>query len=224
MPQKYYLTTAIPYTNSDPHIGFAYEILCADVMARFQRLLGKEVYFLTGTDEHGQKMEKAAAAEGVTPQALADRVVARIHELWKRLDISHDDFIRTTEDRHTTGVLAVLKKLHEAGDVYKAAYRGPYCVSCEAFFPESQIVDGKCPDLGHPVTVLEEESYFFRLSKYQEPLLQHYAEQPDFVLPESRMNEVRSFVEGGLKDLSISRTSIAWAFCRWAWRMRLSGS
>ena len=207
---KFYITTPIYYVNDFPHIGHAYCTVCADAFARYHRLLGDATFFLTGTDEHGQKMEKAAAAEGVTPQALADRVVARIHELWKRLDISHDDFIRTTEDRHTTGVLAVLRKLQQAGDVYKAAYRGPYCVSCEAFFPESQIVDGKCPDLGHPVTVLEEESYFFRLSKYQEPLLRLYAEQPGFVLPESRMNEVRSFVESGLKDLSISRTSINW--------------
>ncbi len=207
---RFYITTPIYYVNDYPHIGHAYCTICADTFARYHRLKGDRTYFLTGTDEHGQKVEKSAAKEGITPQALADRVVQRYHELWRRLDITHDDFIRTTQARHEKGVQAVLEKLVAAGDVYKASYRGPYCVSCEAFFPENQIVDGKCPDFGHPVSVLEEESYFFRLSKYQEPLLELYRNQPDFVLPESRMNEVRSFVEGGLKDLSISRTSITW--------------
>lgn len=207
---KFYITTPIYYVNDYPHIGHAYCTICADAFARYHRLKGDATYFLTGTDEHGQKVEKAAAAEGIPPQELADRVVARYHELWKKLRITNDDFIRTTEARHKAGVLDILKRIQDAGDVYKASYRGPYCVSCEAFFPESQVADGKCPDFGHPVTVLEEESYFFRLGKYQEPLLAHYDEHPDFVLPESRMNEVRTFVEGGLKDLSISRTSITW--------------
>ena len=207
---RFYITTPIYYVNDYPHIGHAYCTICADFFARYHRLKGDATYFLTGTDEHGQKVQKSAAAEGIEPQALADRVVTRYHELWKQLEITHDDFIRTTDGRHKQGVLAVLARLQEAGDVYKASYRGPYCVSCEAFFPENQLVDGKCPDFGHPMTELEEESYFFRLSKYQEPLLKLYAERPDFVLPGSRMNEVRSFVEGGLKDLSISRTSITW--------------
>lgn len=207
---KFYITTPIYYVNDYPHIGHAYCTLCADFFARYKRSMGVETYFLTGTDEHGQKVEKSAAQEGIAPKALADRVVERYHELWRLLEISHDDFIRTTEERHQRGVLELLGRLQAAGDIYKASYRGPYCVSCEAFFPENQIVDGRCPDFGHPVTVLEEESYFFRLSKYQEPLLKLYAERPDFVLPPSRMNEVRTFVESGLKDLSISRTSITW--------------
>jgi len=207
---RFYITTPIYYVNDYPHIGHAYCTICADAFARYHRLMGDETYFLTGTDEHGQKVEKAAAKEGITPQALADRVVARYHELWKKLEITHDDFIRTTEARHKHGVLALLKRLIDAGDVYKASYSGPYCAGCEAFFLEKDLKDGKCPDFGHPVSVLEEESYFFRLSKYQEPLLKLYTQRPDFVLPESRMNEVRAFVEGGLKDLSISRTSITW--------------
>ena len=207
---RFYITAPIYYVNDYPHIGHAYCTVCADFFARYHRLKGDATYFLTGTDEHGQKVEKSAAKEGVTPRQLADRVVERYHELWRRLGITHDDFIRTTEERHERGVLAVLKRLQEAGDVYKASYQGPYCAGCEAFFLEKDLRDGKCPDFGHPVAVLEEESYFFRLSKYQEPLLKLYAERPDFVLPESRMNEVRSFVESGLKDLSISRSSITW--------------
>ncbi len=207
---RFYITTPIYYVNDYPHIGHAYCTICADFFARYHRLMGDETYFLTGTDEHGQKVEKSAAAEGITPLALADRVVERYHDLWRKLGITHDDFIRTTEARHEKGVIAVLKRLQEAGDIYKASYRGPYCVSCEAFFPENQVVDGKCPDFGHPMTELEEESYFFRLSKYQKPLLDFYDANPEFVLPQSRMNEVRSFVEGGLKDLSVSRTSIKW--------------
>jgi len=207
---KFYITTPIYYVNDYPHIGHAYCTLCADFFARYHRSMGVETHFLTGTDEHGQKVEKSAAQEGIPPKALADRVVERYHELWRQLEISHDDFIRTTEERHQRGVLELLRRLEAAGDIYKASYRGPYCVSCEAFFPENQVVDGRCPDFGHPVTVLEEESYFFRLSRYQEPLRKLYAERPDFVLPPSRMNEVRAFVESGLKDLSISRTSITW--------------
>ncbi len=207
---RFYITTPIYYVNDYPHIGHAYCTVCADFFARYHRLKGDKTHFLTGTDEHGQKVQKTAAAEGISPLALADRVVERYFDLWKQLRISHDDFIRTTQARHEKGVLALLERLIAAGDVYKASYRGPYCVSCEAFFPENQIVEGKCPDFGHPVTVLEEESYFFRLSRYQEPLLKLYGERPDFVLPPSRMNEVRAFVEGGLKDLSISRTSITW--------------
>jgi len=207
---RYYITTPIYYVNDYPHIGHAYCTICADAFARYHRLAGDDTFFLTGTDEHGQKVQKSAGGLGIDPQALADRVVTRYHELWKTLDITHDDFIRTTEERHKAGAVALLKRLQDAGDIYKASYSGPYCVSCESFFPENQIVDGKCPDFGHKVEILEEESYFFRLSKYQQPLLDLYAKQPGFVMPESRMNEVRTFVEGGLKDLSISRTSISW--------------
>ncbi len=207
---RFYITTPIYYVNDYPHIGHAYCTICADFFARYHRLKGDSTYFLTGTDEHGQKVEKTAAAEGITPKALADRVVQRYYPLWKSLLITNDDFIRTTDERHKRGVLAVLARLQASGDVYKASYSGPYCVACEAFFPENQVVDGRCPDFGHPMTTLEEESYFFRLSRYQESLLKLYAEHPQFVLPESRMNEVRAFVEGGLKDLSISRTSITW--------------
>ena len=207
---RFYITTPIYYVNDYPHIGHAYCTICADFLARYHRLKGDATYFLTRTDEHGQKVQKSAAAEGIAPKDLADRVVQRYYPLWKSLLITNDDFIRTTDERHKRGVLAVLARLQAAGDVYKASYSGPYCVSCEAFFPENQVVDGKCPDFGHPMTTLEEESYFFRLSKYQAPLLKLYAERPDFVLPESRMNEVKAFVAGGLKDLSISRTSITW--------------
>jgi len=207
---KFYITTPIYYVNDNPHLGHAYCTILADFFARYHRLMGDDTRFLTGTDEHGQKVQKTAEKEGITPRQLADRVVSRYQNLWKKLDISHDDFIRTTEERHSKGVLAILKLMEEKGDVYKASYEGPYCVNCESFFPEKDIVDGKCPDFGHPVTVLKEESYFFKLSKYQEPLLKLYSEQKNFVMPESRMNEVRSFVEKGLKDLSISRTSIHW--------------
>jgi len=208
--RKFYITTPIYYVNDNPHLGHAYCTILADFFARYHRLMGDDTRFLTGTDEHGQKVQKTAEKEGITPRQLADRVVSRYQNLWKKLDISHDDFIRTTEDRHSRGVVAILKLMMEKGDIYKASYEGPYCVNCESFFPEKDIVDGKCPDFGHPVTVLKEESYFFRLSKYQEPLLKLYAENRSFVMPESRMNEVRSFVEKGLKDLSISRTSIHW--------------
>lgn len=207
---KFYISTPIYYVNDNPHLGHAYCTILADFFARYHRLMGDETYFLTGTDEHGQKVQKTAEKEGISPKELADKVVVRYKELWKKLDISHNDFIRTTEERHTKGVLKILRKMIENGDIYKDSYEGPYCVSCESFFPEKDIVDGKCPDFGHPVTVLKEESYFFRLSKYQKPLLDFYSANPDFVLPSSRMNEVRSFVESGLKDLSITRTSIHW--------------
>ncbi len=207
---KFYITTPIYYVNDNPHLGHAYCTILADFFARYHRRMGADTRFLTGTDEHGQKVQKTAEKEGITPRQLADRVVSRYQNLWKKLDISHDDFIRTTEERHSKGVLAILKLMEEKGDVYKASYEGPYCVNCESFFPEKDIVDGKCPDFGHPVTVLKEESYFFKLSKYQEPLLKLYSEQKNFVMPESRMNDVRSFVEKGLKDLSISRSSIHW--------------
>lgn len=208
--KKFYISTPIYYVNDNPHLGHAYCTILADFFARYHRLIGNETFFLTGTDEHGQKVQKTAEKEGISPKELADRVVVRFKELWQKLDISYNDFIRTTEERHTKGVLNILQKMIDAGDIYKDSYEGPYCIPCESFFLEKDIVDGKCPEFGHPVTILKEESYFFRLSKYEKPLLDFYSQNPDFVLPMSRMNEVRSFVESGLKDLSITRTSIHW--------------
>ncbi len=210
MARKFYLTTPIYYVNDVPHIGHTYTTVVADVIARFHRMLGQDVYFLTGTDEHGQKIERAAQAKGLKPIELADQVVERFRGLWRTLGITNDVFIRTTEDRHRRGVEKLYQKIAANGDIYKDAYKGWYCTSCESFYPENQIVDGRCPDQGHKVDWTEEESYFFRLSKYQEPLLKHYAEHRDFVFPESRRNEVVSFVQSGLKDLSISRSSFSW--------------
>ncbi len=208
--RPFYLTTPIYYVNDEPHIGHAYTTIVADAVARYRRATGWDVRFLTGTDEHGQKIERAAARLGIPPIALADRVVSRYRDLWKRLSISHDDFIRTTEPRHRAGVDRLIAGMTAAGDIYLGSYDGMYCAGCEAFYPESQIVDGKCPDQGHPVERVREASYFFRLSNYQEPLLAWIDANPDAIRPASRKNEVRAFVASGLKDLSISRTTIKW--------------
>lgn len=208
--KRFYLTTPIYYVNDEPHIGHAYTTVVADVVARYRRALGDEVRFLTGTDEHGQKIERSARARGIAPIELADRVVQRYHELWRRLHVQPDDFIRTTEARHSRGVERLIGKLVAAGDIYLGSYDGMYCSGCEAFYTEAQIVDGRCPDQGHPVERMSEPSYFFRLSRWQEPLLEHYRKHPEFVRPESRLNEVRAFVESGLRDLSVSRTSLSW--------------
>ncbi|MFN3412536.1 MAG: methionine--tRNA ligase [Thermoanaerobaculum sp.] len=210
MTRTFYITTPIYYVNDLPHIGHMYTTVVADVLARFKRLRGFEVFFLTGTDEHGQKIERAAREQGISPQVLADQVVGRYQKLWRELAITHDDFIRTTQERHKAGVRELIRRMSEAGDVYKASYEGWYCAGCESFYPETQLKDGRCPDFGHPVERLAEESYFFRLSAYQEKLLAFYRENPDFVRPASRFNEVVRFVEGGLKDLSISRASLRW--------------
>jgi len=208
---KFYVTTPIYYVNDSPHIGHVYTTVVADVLARFHRMLGDEVYFLTGTDEHGQKIEDSASAKGLAPLDLADQVVQRYHALWKRFGMTHDDFIRTTEERHKRGVYKIYGKIAAAGDdIYKGRYEGWYCKGCEAFYPESQILEGRCPDQGHPVERLTEESYFFRLSRYQKPLLEHYKKHPEFIVPETRRNEIVSFVSAGLRDLSISRTSFRW--------------
>jgi len=208
---RYYITTAIHYVNDLPHIGHIYENIVADTMARFRRMLGDDVYFLTGTDEHGQKIERSAAKEGVTPIELADRVVKNHHENWAKLGISHDDFIRTTEERHKLGVYELIRRIREKNpdDIYLGKHSGWYCQNEEAFFPESQVTDGLCEN-GHPVERTTEENYFFRLSKYEKPLLELYRANPDFIKPKTRYNEVVSFVESGLKDLSVSRTSISW--------------
>ncbi len=205
----FYVTTPIYYVNDAPHIGHAYTTLACDAMARFARLDGKAVRFLTGTDEHGQKVEKAAAANGVEPQAFTDRLSGRFRDLAARMGVSHDDFIRTTEARHKRGVQALWRKLMDRGEIYLGAHAGWYAVRDEAFYTESELVDGKAPT-GAPVEWVEEPSYFFRLSAWQDRLLELYRSQPDFILPTSRRNEVVSFVKSGLQDLSVSRTSFSW--------------
>jgi methionyl-tRNA synthetase len=208
---KFYVTTAIHYVNDDPHIGHMYENIVADVLARHRRRMGDDVWFLTGTDEHGQKIERAAAKEKILPIELADRVVRTHHDLWKRLNISHDDFIRTTESRHRIGVLEIIRRIQEKspGDIYLGEHSGWYCQSEETFIPENQVKDGVDQD-GHKVERTTEKNYFFKLSAYTQKLLAHYRSNPGFIQPQTRMNEVMSFVEQGLKDLSISRTSIRW--------------
>jgi len=210
----FYVTTPIYYVNDVPHIGHAYTTIIADALARYQRLKGKKVFFLTGTDEHGQKIEKSAAEKGLSPQELADQVVVRFKDLWQKLDISYDYFIRTTEKFHEQGVQKIFKKLLDKGDIYKGTYQGWYCVSEENFISEDVPLEADgykiCPDCGRKAVLLEEESYFFRLSAYQQPLLDFYQSHPHFVRPAGRMNEVVSFVRQGLKDLSITRTSVSW--------------
>jgi methionyl-tRNA synthetase len=208
---KNYITTPIYYVNGEAHIGHAYTTFIADTLARSARLVGDETYFLTGTDEHGQKIEEAAEKRGKPTLEFADEISATFKNLWDEFDISYDQFIRTTDEKHKTGVQAAFLKMVEKGDIYKDFYEGNYCVSCEAFFPESQLVDGGgCPDCGRATSIVKEESYFFRLSKYEQPLLQYYEEHTDFILPKSRRNEVISFVRGGLHDLSVTRTSFSW--------------
>jgi methionyl-tRNA synthetase len=211
MPQKFYITTAIHYVNDDPHIGHMYENVVADVIARHRRRVGDDVWFLTGTDEHGQKIERAAAKEGILPIELADRVVKTHRALWKKLGISNDDFIRTTEARHRVGVLELIRhiQMRWPDDIYLGEHAGWYCQNEETFIPENQVRDGR-DESGHPVEWTTEKNFFFKLSRYAEPLLDHYRKNPQFVTPQTRMNEVVSFVEQGLKDLSISRTSITW--------------
>ncbi len=217
MPRTVYITTPIYYVNDLPHIGHTYTTIVADALARYHRLRGDDVRFLTGTDEHGQKIQKSAAAKGVTPQQLADQVVENYLALWPALEVSHDDFIRTTQDRHKRGVAALYEQIRRVTPdaIYRGTYTGWYCTGCESFYTEGQLLNGGCPDTGHPgnpVEQVEEASWFFRLSAYAEPLLRLYDERPSFVQPESRLNEVRAFVKGGLKDLSISRSrsKVSW--------------
>lgn len=210
MSNSFYITTPIYYVNDVPHIGHAYTTVAADVMARYKRLEGKDVFFLTGTDEHGQKVEEAAQKKGETPIELADRVVKRFSGLWERLNISNDDFIRTTQDRHKKVAQELFKRVEEKGDIYLGEYEDWYCTPCETFLTENQLVDGNCPDCKRPVKKLKEESYFFKMSAYQERLLKHIEENPDFIQPVSRRNEIISFVKEGLRDLSISRTTFKW--------------
>lgn len=208
--KPFYITTPIYYPSDRLHIGHAYTTTIADAAARYKRLAGSEVLFLTGSDEHGQKIQRKAAEQHVTPIAYVDKIVDSFKQLWKKLNISNDDFIRTTEQRHHDVVQAIFQKIYDKGDIYKAAYEGWYCTPCETFWIERQVVDGKCPDCGRPVEVVQEESYFFRMSKYQDRLLAHIEENPDFIQPVSRRNEMLNFIKGGLEDLCVSRTTFDW--------------
>ncbi|MCH9740937.1 MAG: methionine--tRNA ligase [Epsilonproteobacteria bacterium] len=204
-------TTPIYYVNDVAHIGHAYTTIIADTLARYARLIGQETFFLTGTDEHGQKIEESAKKRGKETKAYADEISATFRDLWDEFDISYDKFIRTTDEDHKTGVQKAFSKMHDNGDVYKDKYQGHYCISCETFFPEVQLVDGEfCPDCGKSTSIVEEESYFFRLSAYEDKLLAWYRDNPECILPKSKRNEVIRFVEGGLNDLSITRTSFDW--------------
>ncbi|MGH9369445.1 MAG: methionine--tRNA ligase [Thermoanaerobaculia bacterium] len=209
--RPFYLTTPIYYVNDLPHIGHIYSTVVCDVATRFHRLMGEKTRLLTGTDEHGQKIAKAAAGQGIAPLELADRVVARYHELYRRFEIAHDDFIRTTEARHRRGVEALISRIEAAGDFYAAKHEGWYCAGCEGFYTEKELEpERRCPDHGTPCSWESEENVFFRLSRYAERLLAHYERNPEFVRPGSRLAEVASFVRGGLNDLSVSRTKLSW--------------
>lgn len=207
----FYITTPIYYPSDKLHIGHAYTTVAGDAMARYKRLRGYDVWYLTGTDEHGQKIERKAAEKGKTPQQFVDDIVVLIKDLWKKLDISNDDFIRTTDERHKVVVERIFDRLLEQGDIYKGVYEGWYCTPCESFFTERQLVDGKCPDCGRDVELVKEESYFFRMSKYADRLLKFYEENPEFIQPESRKNEmINNFIKPGLEDLAVSRTTFDW--------------
>ncbi len=208
---KFYMTTAIAYTSGKPHIGNTYEIILADCIARFKRLEGYDVYFQTGTDEHGQKIEEKANAAGITPKEFVDDVAAEVKRIWDLMDTSYDNFVRTTDEDHEKCVKKIFKKLYDKGDIYKGAYEGLYCTPCESFWTESQLVDGKCPDCGREVQPAKEEAYFFKMSKYADRLMQYYDEHPEFIQPVSRKNEmVNNFLKPGLQDLCVSRTSFKW--------------
>lgn len=211
MDKKFYITTAIAYTSRKPHIGNTYEIILTDAIARYQRYLGDDVFFLTGTDEHGQKIQEIAEASGVTPKAYVDEIAKQIKDIADMLNISYDKFIRTTDDYHVEAVQKIFKKLYDQGDIYKSEYEGLYCTPCESFWTQSQLVDGKCPDCGREVKKTKEEAYFFKMSKYQDRLMKYIEENPDFIQPEARKKEmVNNFLKPGLQDLCVSRTSFTW--------------
>ncbi len=210
MSNNYYITTPIYYVTDAPHIGHLYCTVSTDIMTRYQKLLGKDVWFLTGTDEHGQKIQKKAKETNETPQALADRVVERYKDAWKIYGIEYNDFIRTTEERHKRVVKNFIERLMKTGDIYLAEYEGWYCVPCETYWTETQLKEGKCPDCGRAVEKLKEESYFFKMSAYKDRLVQYINEHPDFIFPESRKNEVLGFLKQDIRDISISRTTISW--------------
>ncbi len=213
MPEKkpYYISTAIAYTSAKPHIGNTYEIVLADAIARYKRQEGYDVYFQTGTDEHGQKIQQKAEAAGITPQEYVDQVSGEIRRIWDLMNTTYDRFVRTTDPEHESKVQKIFKKMYEKGDIYKGTYVGKYCTPCESFWTESQLVDGKCPDCGREVQDAQEEAYFFRMSKYADRLMQYIQEHPEFIQPESRKNEmINNFLKPGLQDLCVSRTSFTW--------------
>ena len=209
--KKFYITTPIYYPSANFHIGHCYTTIIADAIARYKRLDGYDVFYLTGTDEHGQKIQKKALEAGVTPQEYVDEIVSNAKDLWKSLGISYDKFIRTTDEEHIECVQKIFKRLYDQGDIYKGEYKGLYCTPCESFWTETQLVDGKCPDCGRDVNEVTEEAYFFKLSKYSERLIKYYEEHPEFIEPESRKNEmINNFIKPGLEDLCVSRTSFDW--------------
>ena len=208
---KFYITTAIAYTSKKPHIGNTYEIVLTDAIARYKRQMGYDVFFLTGTDEHGQKIEECAKEINTTPQEYVDSISDEIKNIWNLMGSTHNKFIRTTDDYHKKTVQKIFKQLYDQGDIYKSEYEGLYCVPCESFFTESQLTDGKCPDCGREVTSTKEEAYFFKMTKYQDRLMKHIEENPDFIVPESRKKEmINNFLKPGLQDLCVSRTSFKW--------------
>ena len=209
--KKYYITTPIYYPSGDFHVGTCYCTLMADTLARYKRLRGYDVFFMTGTDEHGQKIQEKSKAQGITPKQYVDNFTVRAKELWKILDISYDRYMRTTDDYHVKAVQKIFEKLLKKGDIYKGEYKGLYCTPCESFWTETQLVDGKCPDCGREVKEVKEESYFFRLSKYADRLLKYYDEHPEFLEPEKRKNEmIKNFFDKGLEDLCVTRTTVEW--------------
>jgi len=209
--KKFYITTPIYYPSANFHIGHCYTTIVADAIARYKRLTGYDVFYLTGTDEHGEKIQKKANEAGVTPKEYVDKIVANAKDLWKSLDISYDKFIRTTDEEHVKCVQKIFERLYKQGDIYKGEYKGLYCTPCESFWTETQLINGKCPDCGRDVDEVSEEAYFFKLSKYQDRLVKYYEENPDFIEPESRKNEmINNFIKPGLADLCVSRTSFDW--------------
>ncbi|WNX85627.1 methionine--tRNA ligase [Agathobaculum sp. NTUH-O15-33] len=209
--KPYYISTAIAYTSAKPHIGNTYEIVLADAIARYKRMTGYEVYFQTGTDEHGQKIQERAEAAGISPQQHVDNVAGEVRRIWDLMNTTYDKFVRTTDPMHEKKVQRIFKKLYDQGDIYKGSYKGKYCKPCESFWTDSQLKDGCCPDCGRPVVDAEEEAYFFKMSKYADRLMKHIEEHPEFIQPESRKNEmVNNFLKPGLQDLCVSRTSFSW--------------
>lgn len=208
--ERFYLSTPIYYPSDRLHIGHAYTTTVADSLSRWHRFAGRDVYFVTGSDEHGQKIQRAAAAKGVTPQAYVDEIVASFKKLWEKMHIEYDDFVRTTDARHYKAVQTVFQRIYDQGDIYKSSYEGWYCTPCETFWVENRLEDGNCPDCKRPVELVEEESYFFRLGKYAPRLLEYIAEHPEFIQPETRRNEMVNFIKSGLEDLCVSRTTFDW--------------
>lgn len=211
MKEKFYITTAITYTSRKPHIGNTYEIVLSDAVARYKKMLGYDVYFLTGTDEHGQKIQLEAEKQGIDPQKYVDNVAGQVKEIWDLMNTSYDQFIRTSDPKHKATVQKIFKKLYDKGDIYKGEYEGHYCTPCESFFTKTQLVDGKCPDCGREVALTKEEAYFFKMSKYADKLIEYIESHPDFIVPESRKKEmINNFLKAGLQDLCVSRTSFTW--------------